>query len=155
MGASVTGQQTTEGRLESLTELIAGAVGSGSKLRLYKADLSPGPDSVRADFIAQEADFSGYAAATLAFDPPAIGGGSMVRAVSDAAAFAQTATTVTCMVAGAWLDTQTAAGPPAVNKAITYYPFPGPINFNQIGREINCQVVIVAPDLSGFLDLLN
>src|ERR1051326_5548788 len=67
MSQDVAGTTTVEGGVEALTEVLAAAIGTATKLHLFKQGFSPAPTSVEADFEAQECDFSGYAAASLTF----------------------------------------------------------------------------------------
>jgi len=102
-------------------------------IKLFKNDLAPGVDSVIADFV--EADFSGYAAiphvagdwsAPLNLPGPSVGTQTPLDH------FEQTATTISNVVYGFWLE-QT--GPPVV--LVTCGRFDTPQNMASIGDTID------------------
>lgn len=149
MSVDVVGQMLREGSVESLTELLAAAYGTGTKLHLYKSTFSPGPGNVEADFIAAECTFSGYAPATLTWGTVGLDGAGNAVAYSTRVEFQNSTGAVGDSVGGAWIETQTAAGPPAIDKALNFYQFAAPVPMSSALATMFLSVMAQLPDLSG------
>lgn len=143
------GAPTLEGSIESLTELIAGLVGTAAKLHLFKAGFSPSNNSVQADFAAQEADFVGYAPATLTFGPVGVDVQGNASSYGDRVEFQATDGTMPNSIGGAWISVTTSAGPPPVLGSLRYYQFLTPIPMSVALATMGAVVVYKASDLDG------
>lgn len=149
MVQDVVGNQTLEGMVEALTELIAGAFGTSSKLRLFKDTFSPTPNNVEADFIAAEADFVGYVAGTLTYGPVGLDAAGEAVSYSSRVEFQATDATTPNSIGGIWIDSQTSAGPPAVVTSLRYFQFQTPIPMASALATMGVVAVAKAPNLVG------
>jgi hypothetical protein len=99
---------------------------AASKLRAYQATFTPSPNSLLADFVAAECDYSGYTAGgetITAFGAPYLdpSGGATIAAPSIQFQGAAATPFVTNGIGGFWIETSTGA-------LVTYWPLPAPIN---------------------------
>lgn len=80
---------------------------ANSVMHLFKQGFIPAPTSVLADFQAQEADFDGYAAKTIATfaDPVLAGTGYMTYGPAQTFAWSHVADDVGNQIGGHWLET--------------------------------------------------
>lgn len=153
MNQNISGVQSNEGRVASLTELLAAAIGTDSTLRLYQASFNPIPSNVRADFLAAQCDFSGYAGVALTFGTPGMDADGNAVAFADEATFAVAdPATVGNDVGGAWIDTEVSTGP-SVLKAVTYFQFPTPIPMSVALRTLSAVVAMKAPNVGGSISI--
>lgn len=153
MASEITGICTTEGVVEALKELKAAGLGVAGKLHLYKSSFTPGPGSVEADFEAEECDFDTYVAQAVTWS--VVGSNAQGRAVmvSDDVVWQNVAGTSPNMVGGAWLHID-AAGPPAVDKSVQYFPFVPPVPMSTALALIACRVYLGLPDFGSVLSLI-
>jgi len=147
---TVAGLQTIEGSVEALTELLAGKIGTAGKVRLYLAAFNPGPASVEADFEAHEASFTGYLAVALTWSAVALDDQNRAVAVSLRSFFQATDGAHPNLIGGAWIDVTTAAGPPAIDRAVDYYQFPAPVPLNGALDFVAVTITKRQPDEPGF-----
>lgn len=120
---------------------------AGATLHLYKNDLVPNQNSVLADFVANEADFTGYAAATLTWSAAGVDGEGNYVSLSNRAYFAATDAVKPNIVAGAWL--QDGAATPALIEFFAFDPqldFSSALKFagavvNLTGKQLDVALV--------------
>lgn len=104
-------------------------------MKLFKSGFAPSQQNVAADFAAQEATFTGYAASmALTFSAVVVdaNGDPVVQASN---LFTQTGNTITDSIGGFWLET-------AGGKVIQFGVFPQPVNMAAAGRFINVNVYV-------------
>lgn len=152
MGTIYTGNPVTEGMLEALAELLAGAVGTDAKLHLYKAGFTPGPTTTEADFELNECDFNTYAPATITWGTPGLNSLGQPIVYSDGLDWQNVSGANPNMVGGAWLHID-AAGPPAVDVAMNYYPFDVPVPMTSALATLHATLALLTPDLTGFVEI--
>lgn len=126
-----------------------------STLHLYKDSLSPSRNSVEADFIAAECDFSGYAPVDLTYGPPGIDSNQNGVAISNRAEFQNTTGLAGNSVGGCWLSTRPVAGVPLDDISLRYYPFPMPIPMSVALQTLGCTVFLNTPNVAGSVDVDN
>jgi len=119
--------QTVEGGLEMLAEIRAGLIGTASKLRLFQSTFNPTDQNVEADFEAAEANFTGYAAVSITWAAPGIDPTDGATMYGTRGLFVASDAVAPNTIGGCWISTQTAAGPPAVNKSGQYCVFNPPV----------------------------
>lgn len=93
---------------------------AASKVRLFKDGLAPGPHNVRADFVAAEATFTGYAAAVPTYSALAVDAAGNAVGVSSRMFFQATDAVNPNLIAGAWQET-------AAGALLWYWIFPAPV----------------------------
>jgi hypothetical protein len=120
------GTWTTEGANNALTTLLAGVPFSGGKLRLYKSTFAPTRSNVLADFVAQEAGFTGYAAVVPTYSAIGIDANGNPVALSSRVFFQATDAVTPQTMGGAWMSDDV-VGPPAVHTSVLFFPFAAPI----------------------------
>ena len=99
---------------------------AASKLRAYKAPFVPSPTSVKADFVANECDYSGYTAGgetITAFGTPYLdpAGGATIAAPSIQFQGATASPFVSNGINGFWIET-------SGGDLLTYWPLTSPVN---------------------------
>jgi hypothetical protein len=144
------GVMTRSGKIEALTELLAGKLGTAAKLRLWVVGFAPNPNSTEADFEANEASFTGYAAVTLTWSAIGIDAANNAAAVSNRAFFQATDAVTPNRIAGAWIDVTTAPGPPAIDIAPDYYPFDNPVEMGAALDFVAVTITKQQPNEAGF-----
>ena len=150
MSIDVAGSKVIEGSVEELSEILAGAIGTASKLHLYQSSFSPGQNNVYADFLAAEATFTGYTAVALTWGPVGVDAAGQAVTYSLRANFEATDGVTPNVIGGCWVSTQTALGPPVVNKAIRFFPFTTPINMATALASMAVVVAMQLPNINGY-----
>lgn len=146
----VQGSETGEGAVESLTELLAGLVGTAASLRLFKAAFAPTPLNVEADFEAAECDYAGYAAVPLTWSAVGLDTAGTASTAASRAFFQATDGTTPNLVGGAWVSVETAVGPPAVRVSLDYYLFPAPVPMSAALAWLALTLVKQQPSSPGY-----
>lgn len=111
-----------------------------TKLRLFKNSFVPTVDSVKADFVAAEADYDGYTAGGLTvtafgdpfFDPA---GGASIISPLKTFAYVDGVGHVGNMIGGWWLDL-------AAGDLWCYGTFPAPVALSADGMALNMTVTL-------------
>jgi hypothetical protein len=114
------------GAIVRLTALLAD-LGVTAKVHLFKTGFSPTPNNVKADFTAQEADFTGYTSATLTFSAVGIDVNGVVSSLTNRCFFQATDAVSPNTIGGFWIEDS--AGPPT--NLIGFGVFPGPVAMTQ------------------------
>ena len=103
----------------------------GTEVHLFKSTFSPNPNSVKADFVANEVAFDGYAAYTTTLAP--ISGldisGQEALISAELATFTQTGVVTTDIAGGYYLISPAIGG-----HLIGYGMFDTPLNFDRDGN---------------------
>lgn len=144
------GTFTNEGKAEVFTELDAEEIGTATTVHLYKTGFAPSETSVEADFVGAEADFDGYAAAPVTTWTIGTDAAGNPVYTSEELTFQQTTTTTPNEIAGAWLSVQSSVGPPAVNKAVSWYPFAAPVSVTQALQIISVALTLTGANFAGY-----
>lgn len=98
--------QTRETKYADASSFEGAKFAATDKMRLYKSTFAPNQSSTQADFAANEVNFTGYAAVTLA-GGHAVGldiSGNVELISLDLAQFQQTAVTLTDIAGGWWIE---------------------------------------------------
>lgn len=143
----VSGAATQLGSVEQLEEVLAGLIGTASTLRLFKDSLAPASDTPRAAFLAEEADFSGYAGVLITWGTPGLDAEGNGIALGDRVEFQNTTGVVANSIGGCWLDVAL-GGPDFVVPA--FYKFADPVAMATALATMGVVPVLTAPNLNGF-----
>lgn len=134
-----------EGDVVDITALLAVLLATGT-VHLFKSGFSPNYVSPEADFAANEADFVGYAPATIATWSAIVSDSAQEPlTLSAAALFTCTAGTTPNVIAGLWLET-------VGNKVVRYFVFDNPVNISLAGQFMNVEIVLKGSQL-GYADV--
>ena len=120
---NVVGSDTAVRQLALLTEIKT--LLTGGTLHLFKESFSPNVNSTLADFIAAEADYTGYAAVVLTWGANALDADGGYVSQSSRAFFQCTTDTADNVIGGAWLQIE---GTPDV--LWEYFTFPIAVNLS-------------------------
>lgn len=121
-------------------------LGATARVRLFKAIFAPVPSSVLAQYVANEADFHGYAPVTVAaWDPVGLyDGGSQAGFSNDTSIFFQNDDgSDSNDIGGGWLE-DTPAGP-ALPHVYRYFIFPIPVVLGAALAAINLEILLKYP----------
>jgi len=110
----------------------------GAKLRLFQVPIVPSPDTTRADFVAAEANFVGYASVVLVWAAIGVDTDGGYVAYSQAAVFTATDGTMGNSILGAWLEDST-------GNLVEYWNFPAPINMTMALSQITAIAALREP----------
>lgn len=115
-----------------------------AKLKLYKSSFIPTNQSLLADFVAAEADFSGYAFATLSWD--AVGVDSLGNYFTEGSnsLFQASDALNPNTIGGAWIET-------ATGTLVMFLPFDVPVNMTVILATLNITPVMKRPEPDSFV----
>ena len=147
MAEELAGAPTTEGNVEALSELLAGLIGTGSSLRLYKSSMSPNQNSVLADFVAAECDFSGYAGLGLAYAAVGLDAGGNAVSYANRNQYQNSSGAIGNSVGGAWVT--------ANGRVVRYFPFVNPIPMSIPLATLGAIVVANASNILGSIIIDN
>lgn len=95
-------------QLDRAGDDVAGFL-AGCKLCLYQNVIDIGPGNTHADFVANVANFAGYAKAALVYDTPSVADDGTVEVVTHALTFRPSDATVPNVIWGCWIEDSTAA----------------------------------------------
>lgn len=105
------------------------------KIRLFKASFVPTSANVAADFVAHEADFTGYPAGGIALTDPEvptlIGPGVAAFSMGAYTFVSGTPYTVSNVIGGYWTETSDGA-------VVGYYTFPQSVTIGGLGSGVVC-----------------
>lgn len=124
-------------------------------LHLFKDSLSPNADTKEADFVLAECDFSGYAAATLAYGSAGLDSGGNGVSYATRVEFQNTTGVVNNSVGGAWLSVQTVPGGSPTNVSVRYFKFLTPVPMAVALATLGALLVLNTPNLNGKLIIDN
>lgn len=142
------GLLTAEGMKNILSILNGGdPVPDSFHLKLYVDGWSHSQANVYADFLANDADYDGYADATLTFSDPLVTAGPGAVLVSSNAVIPSTGGVTPNTIAGAVLVARETAGP--VNRTWAYWDFPMPVLIDSLGQFIGGKVMFALPGIPG------
>jgi len=143
------GVQTVEGIMQALTTLLAGASWSGAKLHLYKSSFAPGPSNVAADFLAAEANFTGYAPVTLTYSSIGVDANGSPVALTNRAFFQATDAVSPNTIGGCWVENDIGTTP-VVKTSVEFYQFQSPIPMSLALQFIGVVVAVYQPGGPGY-----
>jgi len=126
-------QQATLNATAELNLLKTALNAAGAKARLFKSTFAPTPASVEADFVAAEADYSGYAAQQPVFVGPFLDAAGVPFLEMTDLAFSNTTGVVGNVLGGMWLEN-------AAGALYGYVPFIGPLTLNAAGSAFTVDV---------------
>lgn len=106
-----------------------------AKLKLYQSTFTPTRSSLIADFNAAEADFTGYAAATIVWSAVGIDAGNNARSTGSRAFYQATDAVTPNVIGGCWLEDSTGV-------LVGYYPFTAPVGIPAALSFVSVSVVI-------------
>lgn len=147
---TVLGNPTDEGSEAILAALLAStAAWSGAKVHLYQSSFAPTRKSVAADFIAAEANFTGYAPIALTYSAIGVDADGNPTAVTNRAFFQASDAVTPNSIGGAWVQ-EDVTGPPATHQSVRYYQFPNPIPMATASAFIAVVIGVQDPDTPGY-----
>lgn len=137
--------ETNEAAKNKLATLLTALV--GAKLKLYQSSFAPVQNSPLSAFAAAEADFAGYAAATLTWSAMGVQGDGTPSAVSSRAFFQATDAVTPNQIGGAWLEL-------AGGEIWGYFPFNDPADLQTALSWVALTVTATEPGSSyAFVEL--
>lgn len=142
----VPGATTQEGAVEALTELLAGDVGTAATLHLWTQGFTPSVSSVHADFVAAEANFTGYVAPAIVWSAVGVEGSGLATSHSGSATFIATDAVAPNLIAGAWIDILIGAA----HKVANYFIISPPVPMQTALAMMNVNTVVQMPTFSGY-----
>lgn len=148
MQQNLAGNQHQSGGLLELDTMLAEPPFDTAKIRLFKDGFTPSETTLRADFLAAEADFAGYVAPAITWSAAGVNSTGDAFAMSQNAVFAATSGATPNTITGFWVDLNV-AGPPAITGVMSYFLFEVPVNMNVAGSTLGVKVLVEQPSLSG------
>jgi len=142
----------TAGLIEDATTLTAEFVSAGYIVHLFLEGFSPLPTSTHADFLANEATFTGYSSITLGetghlFSVPVINSTGQVVVASAPANWVASDAVSPNMIAGMWIEN-------TANGVRRYVVFPTPLPMNAALQFIDA-TIYEAPGGGGYVEINN
>jgi hypothetical protein len=124
-------------------------------LHLFKDTLSPTRDTIEADFVLAECDFSGYAASDLTFGSAGLDSNGNGVSYASRVEFQNSTGVVGNSVGGAWLSLQTVPGVSPTNVSIRYFKFITPVPMTTALKTLGAVLVLNTPNMNGKLIIDN
>jgi hypothetical protein len=143
------GNLTQEGTEAALTTLLAGVPLAGAKVHLYQSTFAPTLRSVAADFIAAEANYTGYAPVALTYSGVGLDSAGNPTVLTNRAYFQATDAVTPNTIGGCWVQSDT-VGPPATHTSVEWYPFPSQVPMTTALAFLGLVLGIQIPGGPGF-----
>lgn len=156
---TVNGAFAIEGAWAGLWQLLFGVPFLGAKLHLFQSTFSPTPQSVAADFAANEANFAGYAPQTLNYSTIGYDALGNPTALTNRVFFQVTGGGAVNTIGGCWIEyegvgSSSSSGgiiePPETATAVEYYEFQTPIPMTTALQFLGVVIGVQAPNLPGY-----
>jgi hypothetical protein len=151
MQQTANGNLTQEGSIAALKQQQGQLTFTAVTAHLYQSGFGPSRASVYADFLANEANFTGYASAPLVFGT--VGTDDAGNAVSYNLDETWQATDAVSpnSIGGLWLSGSFGVGP--TNVSLAWYPFPVPVNMATALKTLNAVVAWTEPNFPGYVNV--